>query len=230
MKVDKISGCTFAASRAFVFKPQIFNFDEVNTFVKMEDKFIDAEIDYVRALSKKNKKLNSALKNMDIKKYDVPLLRILLTSPIYDDERIMDEIPHMLSIKWPREIDNRLCAQGRRKLAELYAVSPALNENKAFKEKIGEIISNCTTKENSEYTIKLINKYLSNKLFYGNKNLSEKLPEIIIKMQDSLYDSRIDKKGIVEEFNRCLDRYMVSDIDYGNNLGDLLLRNPIIGA
>ena len=136
--------------------------------------------------------------NKEIKKYDVPLLRTLLINPVFDDERIMGEIPHMLSIKWPRELDNRLCAEGRKNIADLYATTPILNENPALQAKIGEILSNCTTKESSEYTMALLNRYLSNKLIYENKYLTEHLPEMIIKLQDSLYDSRIDKNKICQ--------------------------------
>ena len=226
MKVDRISINKPVINSNFSGRLPIFRYDEVDRLMAMENKFVGAEKDLVRALSKKNPKLHLALKSMDIPKYDIPLLKTLLINPVFDDERVYEKIPRMISIKWAWEDKNRARAIGRKNIADLYATTPALNQNKAFQDKIGEILLNCTTKESSDYTISLINKYLNHNL-QENKNLSEKLPDIIIKLQDSLYESRIDKKDISNSLDRCLNFYLVSAYNFGFNscLGDAILNN-----
>lgn len=226
MKIDKINTYTQHANFRFNGKLPILHYNEIDRFMGMENKLITAETDLIRTLSKKNPKLHSALKSINIPKYDIPLLKTLLINPVFDDEGVYEKIPSMLSTKWAWEDKNCACAVGRKNIADLYATTPVLNQNEAFRNKIGEIILNCTTKESSDYTISLINKYLNYNL-QESKNLSEKLPDIIIKLQDSLYESRIDKKGISKAIERCFDFYMVSAVDFGfkASLGDAILNN-----
>ena len=99
MKVDKINNYAVTNTN-FTSRMPIFRYNAVDSFISMEDKFISAEVDLVRALSKKNPKLNKALKNMNIPKYDIPLLKTLLINPAFDDERVYENIPRMITTKW----------------------------------------------------------------------------------------------------------------------------------
>jgi len=231
MKVEKISNYMPANKINFANRFPKFSYNAVDSFMAMENKAVAAEIDLIRALSKKNPKLHAIIKNSRISKYDVPLLKTLLINPVFDNEKVYEAIPQMLSIKWAWEDLNKGCAIGRKNIADLYATTPILNRNKVFQDKIGEIILNCATKESSEYTIKLINKYLSNRL-YENKNLSEKLPDVIIKLQDSLYESRIDRKGVSKALDRCLDFYTLSPsgFNHPSYFGDAVLNEYLLKA
>ena len=119
MKVNKIGNYTIKNTN-FASRMPVFRYNAVDSFISMEDKFISAEVDLVRALSKKNPKLNKALKNMNIPKYDIPLLKTLLINPAFDDERVYENIPRMISTKWAWEDKNRACAIGRKDIADLY--------------------------------------------------------------------------------------------------------------
>lgn len=228
MKIDAITSYNLHNNSArkvnFEARLPMYAYDAVDRFVGMESKFVDAEIDLIMALSKKNPKLHDALKKVKIRKYDVPFLKTLLINPVFDDERIMKEIPNMISVKWHNEADNRLCASGRKKLVDLYASTPALNKNEHLQARFGEILKNSTTGENAGLVEKLLRKYSDNRLLYENENLSEKLPEIIVKAQDSLYDSRVDQKGIFRAFDEFIKRYLASSTDFGQNIGDIFLR------
>ncbi|MBO7673169.1 hypothetical protein J6S88_07175 [bacterium] len=212
MKIDAITSYNLHNNSArkvnFEARLPMFTYDAVDRFVGMENKYIDAEIDLVMAFAKRHPELHSILKKMKIRKYDVPYLKTLLVNPVFNEEGIMKEIPHMLSIRWHREADNRLCAAGRKKLVDLYASNPVLNGNKHLQARFGEILTNCSTGENADYVEKFLNEYMSHKLIYENKDLAAALPDMIIKLQDSLYDSRFDTKGISKEYNKILKSYL----------------------
>ena len=229
MKVDRISSFCGIYSQSFCATklPYIRNNHIVDSFVAMEDKFIDAETDLIRALAKPHTQLHKSLKQRNIPRYDVPFIKTLLINPVFNDERILNEIPQMLSVKWPRESTNRLCAQGRKNLVDMFALNPILHQNPELKGRMGEILLNCRSFENSEIVGNFLDKYMSNKLLYENENLNKKLPDLIIKLQDGLYDAKFDSKGIEKGYNLILDKYLSSDKFYKNakinsGLGDVL--------
>ena len=229
MKVNKINNFNtysrqnFTASRLPYVK---FN-NITDTFAAMDNKFIDAETDLIRSLAKRHPELHQALKQRVIPAYEVPFIKTLLVNPVFDDVMILKEIPYMLSIKLPRELANKQRAQGRKNLVDKFALNPLFNENQKLKAKFGEILLNCSSFENSEMVGRIMDRIANNQILAQNKNLNKKLPEIITNLQDGLYDTKIDIKGIEKGYNHVLDKYLSSDLLYKNekinsNIGNML--------
>ncbi len=226
MKVDRINGFCPVNRQSFgVSLPRVYF--SVDTFVAQDTKCITAETDLIRALAKRHKEIYPALKERLIAGYDVPLIKTLLVNPVFDDIKILKEIPQMLSVKWPREISNRQCAQGRKNIADKFASNPIFSKNEALRERIGEIILNSRTAESSELVCGFMDKIASEPLLAQNENLSQRLPDLIVKLQDGLYDSKVDTKGIRKGYDSILDRFLASEKIYTNknissNLGNLM--------
>ncbi len=227
MKVDRINGFCPVNRQSFGVSLPRVNFSHVDTFVAQDTRYITAETDLIRALAKRHKEIYPALKERLIPGYDVPLIKTLLVNPVFDDIKILKEIPQMLSVKWPREISNRQCAQGRKNIADKFASNPIFSKNEALRERIGEIILNSRTAESSELVCGFMDKIASNPLLAQNENLSQRLPDLIVKLQDGLYDSKFDTKGIRKGYDSILDNFLSSEKIYkdeniASHLGDTM--------
>lgn len=227
MKVDGINGfCPVNRQNFGSHLPRV-NFSSIDTFIAQDPKHISAETDLIIALAKKHKEIYQALKERLIPSYDVPLVKTLLVNPIFDDINILKEIPQMLSVKWPREISNRQCAQGRKNIADMFASNPIFSKNEVLRERIGEIILNSRTAESSELVCGFMDKIARNPLLAGNENLNKRLPDLIVQLQDGLYDSKFDTKGIRKAYDSILDKFLSSEKIYKDknialHLGDTM--------